>query len=107
MHPDPFGFFEFRLMCLDEYFARPLLFGIYDVAAWLRQLLLDATPLVDVVNRALRVKIRYEVNTLPDALLTNLGNGNGLIHLGGSLSPAITQLSTKTRQLTRDRFLQE
>jgi hypothetical protein len=107
MHPDPFGVFEFRLMCLDEYFARPLLFGIYDVAAWLGQLLLDATPLVDVVNRELRVKIRDEVNTLPDALTADLREGNALIHLGGSLSPALTRLPTKTRHLTRDQFLQE
>lgn len=107
MHPDPHAFFEYRLARLDEYFVRPLVLGVYDVAAWMRQLLLDATPLVDIVNRELRLRIRFEVNTLPESITADLTTSQGVVHLGAGLSPALTRLGTPTRSLTRDQFLQE
>ena len=107
MHPDPAAFFEYRLACLDEYFDRPLVLGAYDVAAWLRQLLLDATPLMDVANRDVRLQVRFEVNTLPESLTTGLRERQGIIYLGASLSPAVTRLPTPTRHLRRNDFLME
>lgn len=107
MHPDPFEYFKYRLECLDEYFGRPVVLGVYDVAAWMRQLLLDATPLMDVVNRELRVQVRFEVNTLPAAVTSSLERERGLIHLGAGLSPRVTQMGTPTRRLNREQFLQE
>lgn len=73
----------------------------------MRQLLLDATPLMDVVNREIRVRIKFEVNTLPESLTSNLHVNSGLIYLGASLSPRLTRMDTPTRLLTRDQFLQE
>ncbi len=80
MHPDPAAFFEYRLACLDEYFDHPVVLGVYDVAAWLRQLLLDATPLMDVANRDVRHQVRFEVNTLPESLTTGLRERQGIIY---------------------------
>jgi hypothetical protein len=107
MHPDPYAYFQYRLECLDEYFERPVVLGVYDVAAWLRQLLLDATPLMDVVNRELKVQVRFEVNTLPESLTSSLQGHQGLIHLGASLSPRVTRMGTPTRRLKREQLLQE
>jgi hypothetical protein len=107
MHPDPFEFFRYRLQCLDRYFQTPYVLGVYDVAAWLRQLLLDETPLIDVVNRAFRLPIRFEVNTLPDEAMAAIRHHNGLVHFGAGLSPRVSQLGTPTRSLTRDQFLRE
>jgi hypothetical protein len=107
MHPDPYAFFQYRLACLEQYFAKPLVLGVYDVAAWMRQLLLDATPLMDVVNREVRVRIRFEVNTLSASTTSALREKHGVVYLGASLSPQITRMSTTTRHLTREQFLQE
>jgi hypothetical protein len=107
MHPDPYAYFQYRLACLDEYFERPVVLGVYDVAAWMRQLLLDATPLMDVVNKELRVRVKFEVNTLPESLTSDLKGEHDVIHLGASLSPHLTRMGTPTRHLTRDQLLQE
>lgn len=107
MHPDPIDYFEYRMTQLEDYFGKPRVLGVYDVGAWLRQLLLDETPLLDVVNRELRMRIVFEVNTIPEPFVSDLAATHGIVHLGAGLSPNLVRLPAATRRLTRDQFLRE
>ncbi|MDX2206505.1 MAG: hypothetical protein SFU57_02570 [Gemmatimonadales bacterium] len=66
-----------------------MVLGVYDVAGWMRQLLLDATPLSDVVSRKSRLRVKFVVNTMPLDVLAAIRDGHGVLHPGAGLSTLI------------------
>jgi hypothetical protein len=107
MHPSPEDLFERRMVSLERFVDAPTVIGAYDVAAPLRQLLLDATPLIDVVNRSLKVPLLFEVSTLPDEVTHNLVEEQRVILSGTALWPRFASTRSPTRRLKRDAFLKE
>lgn len=107
MHPNPEDLFERRMVSLERFVDAPTLIAAYDVAAPLRQLLLDATPLIEVVNRSPRVPLLFEVSTLPDEVTRNLLEEQRVILSGTALWPRVASTRSPTRRLKLDAFLKE
>ena len=76
---------------------------VLPVAAALRQLLLDESPLVHQVNRLARVRLRFRVNKQPD---NTPGVPEPAISFPGhGMDPNTVQFQTGTQELTLDEFL--
>jgi hypothetical protein len=74
---------------------------LLDLAAWLRQLLLDDTPLVHLVNRERRSKLRFvvgEFTTPPDAHTL-------VLSLEDRLDPETRRPGAPRKEVTLDGFL--
>ena len=73
------------------------------IAAALRQLLLDASPLIHQVNRKTRLRLRFRVNRQP---ANTLGIPAPIIELSGhALDPNTIQFQTGTEDLSLEEFL--
>jgi len=102
----PIKLFFHRVAALDRIIARRDEAGLLELSGILRQLLLDSHPLIDIVNRDFRIKMRFNVGRSYEE-----SRADNLRRVPTLPDPSIAYLSVRpfpsdpVKSLNKDQFL--
>lgn len=105
MIPTPTELLEHKLDELARHLEEPSLPAAMDVAGIVRQLIQDGSPLMDVVNRERRLKVRFRVARFPSFADVARGDPSTTVYWGPALVPDASSRFNGVRALRRGEFL--